>query len=152
MKYVKSYSWSCALWFDIFIVFQNVISIIIDVFSIVYLRFKNYRNTNAVFISDNIVSFSFLTKKNVKVKLTELFADGFWSFSCSSRYPSIPVFWIAINYTPKNFHLNPLFNKTLCKLPPGLVQLCLSSSVRSASGPAHTLPVAVPSAFRSPLP
>jgi len=47
------------------------------VFSIVYLRFKNYRNTDAVFISDNIVSFSFLTKKNVKVKLTELFADGF---------------------------------------------------------------------------
>ena len=54
------------IWFDIFIVFQNIISIIIDVFSIVYFRLKNYRNTDAVFTYDNIVSFSFLTKKMSK--------------------------------------------------------------------------------------
>jgi len=66
--------------FDIFIIFKisfRWISIIIDVLSIVYFRFQNYRNTDAVFISDNIRSFSFPMKKNVKVKVMEHFADRF---------------------------------------------------------------------------
>ena len=66
MKYVKSYGQCCAHWFDIFIVFQNIVSmfsIIFDVSSTVYFRFRNYRITHVVFIFDNIVSFSFPMKK-----------------------------------------------------------------------------------------
>ena len=39
------------------------ISIIIDIFSIVYFYFQNYCNIDGVFTSDNIVAFLFLVKK-----------------------------------------------------------------------------------------
>ena len=38
------------------------VSIVIDVFSIVFFRLWNYHNTDAIFVSDNIVSLSFLIK------------------------------------------------------------------------------------------
>ena len=48
------------------------VSIVFDVSSTVYFRFRNYRITDVVFISDNIVSFSFLMKK------CESESDGFF--------------------------------------------------------------------------
>ena len=39
------------------------VSIVSDVSSTVYFRFRNYRITDVVFIFDNIVSFSFPMKK-----------------------------------------------------------------------------------------
>ena len=75
MKYVKSYGQRCALWFDIFIGFQNIVSMGFDrfrrVLSTVYFHFRNYHITDVVFISDNIVSFSFPMKKNMKVEIVE---------------------------------------------------------------------------------
>ena len=65
-KCVKSYSQSCALWFDIFTVFQNIVLIGFDHYQCVLDRiflFPNYRNTDAIFVSDNIVSFLFSMKK-----------------------------------------------------------------------------------------
>jgi hypothetical protein len=52
--------------------------IITNAFSIVYLRFQNYYNTDAIFISDTIVLFAFLMKN---IKVVESFADHFQPFS-----------------------------------------------------------------------
>jgi len=81
MKYVKSYDQCCALWFDIFIIFQNIVSMGFHCFRRVldHFRFRNYHITDVIFIFDNIVSFSFLMK-NVKVKVAEPFADRFRLF------------------------------------------------------------------------
>jgi len=57
------------------------ISIIIDIFSIVYFSFRNYCNTDAVFIFDNIASFSFPMKKNIKVNMMEPSINLFRPFS-----------------------------------------------------------------------
>ena len=56
------------------------VSIVFDVSSTVYFRFRNYRITDAVFISDNIISFSFSMKKMWKWKwwsLSPIFSDRF---------------------------------------------------------------------------
>ena len=57
------------------------VSIVFDVSSTAYFRFQNYRITDVVFISDNVVLFPFPMKKNMKVKVVEPFADRFRPFS-----------------------------------------------------------------------
>ena len=81
MKYVKSYGQCCALWFDIFIIFQNIVSIGFDVSSTVYFHFRNYHITGVVFIFTYRFRFQW---KNVKVKVVEYFADRFRPFSSRS--------------------------------------------------------------------
>ena len=56
------------------------VSIVIDVFSIVYFRFQNYRNTDAIFIFDNIETLPFPIKKIWKRKwwsLSPIFSNRF---------------------------------------------------------------------------
>jgi len=51
------------------------------VFSTVYFRFRNYRNTDVVFVSENTVPLFVSDEKNMKVKVVESFADRFRPFS-----------------------------------------------------------------------
>ena len=57
------------------------VSIVFDVSSTAYFCFQNYRITDVVFISDNVILFPFPMKKNMKVKVVEPFADRFRPFS-----------------------------------------------------------------------
>jgi hypothetical protein len=79
------------VYLDTFIIFEISSEwglIVIDGFSTVYFCFQNYRNTDAVFVSDNIVSFSFLIKRIWKWK--------WWSFSPMVSYCFHPYFSILI--------------------------------------------------------
>ena len=63
------------------------VSIVIDVVSIVYFRFQNYHDTDVVFVSDNIVSFSF-SMKNCESESGETFYRSF---------PTVFIlYWVAL--------------------------------------------------------
>jgi len=67
------------------------ISIIVDVFSSVYSRFRNYHNTDVIFhfLQCHIILVS--DEKNVKVKKVEPFADCFQPFLSLSQYTDTPT-------------------------------------------------------------
>jgi len=63
--------------------------------SIAYLRFRNYRNTDAIFVSNNIALFLF-SMKNMKVKVIKPFIDSFRPFSSLCELVRVS-FFIIIN-------------------------------------------------------
>ena len=73
MKCIKSYGKSCALWFDIFIAFQNIAS----------LGFRNYCDADAVFVFDNIDRFRFRWKM--------------WKWKWRNLLPMKPMVFIPIS-------------------------------------------------------
>ena len=63
------------------------VSIVIDVFSIVYFRFQNYRNTDGIFIFDNIESLPFPIKK-YESESDEAFHQSFPTVFIPARGPT----------------------------------------------------------------